>query len=165
MRLALVTGGHRRLGGHISARLASDGWTLAIHGARDATPDDDLAIRLGDWHGFVANLSEADAVAKLLPAVIAHFGAPPSLLVNNASMFEWDDAASATTAGLTAHHAVNTHAPVALALAMAQAGADGSIVNILGGIGRHDANAGRQSRAAPASQCRRTGADAADSGL
>ncbi len=131
MKLALVTGGHRRLGGHISARLARDGWTLAIHGARHAMPDPALKTVLGDWHGFVADLSDADAVAGLLPAVISHFGAVPSLLVNNASMFEWDDAASATPAAVSAHHGINAQAPVVLALAMAQGGADGSIVNIL----------------------------------
>lgn len=131
MKLALVTGGHRRLGAHISARLAADGWTLAIHGARDATPEATLAAVLGDWHGFVADLSDADAVAGLMPAVVAHFGAAPSLLVNNASIFEWDDAANATAESVATHHAVNTAAPVALALAMAQAGGEGSIVNIL----------------------------------
>ncbi len=131
MKLALVTGGHRRLGAFISARLAKDGWTLAIHGARDATPEPDLAAALGDWHGFVADLSNADAVAGLVPAVVAHFGAVPSLLVNNASMFGADDAASVTTAAIADHHAVNTAAPLTLALAMAKAGAVGSIVNIL----------------------------------
>ncbi len=131
MKLALVTGGHRRLGAAISARLAADGWTLAIHGAHDATPDADLSAVLGVWHGFVADLSDPQAVARLIPDVHAHFGVLPGLLVNNASMFAWDDVADASTAAIAAHHAVNTAAPVALALALAQAGANGSIVNIL----------------------------------
>ena len=131
MKLALVTGGHRRLGAAISARLAADGWTLALHGAQDATPEPALQAVVGDWHGFVADLSDADAVATLLPQVREHFGAMPSLLVNNASMFEWDDIAHASPETVAAHHAVNAAAPVALALAMAQAGAKGSIVNIL----------------------------------
>ena len=122
MKLALVTGGHRRLGAAISARLAADGWTLAIHGAHDAVPEPALATVLGDWHGFVADLGDAEAVVRLVPQVIAHFGAPPSLLVNNASMFAGDD---------VDHHAVNAAAPVTLALAMRDAGAKGSIVNIL----------------------------------
>lgn len=129
MKLALVTGGHRRLGAVISGALAAAGWTLAIHGARDAVPEAGLV--LGDWHGFVADLSDAQAVAELLPAVAGHFGAMPSLLVNNASMFEWDDAASATAGSVAAHHAINVAAPVALALALGQAGGEGSIVNIL----------------------------------
>ena len=131
MKLALVTGGHRRLGAAISTRLARDGWTLAIHGARDATPDAGLAAVLGDWHGFVADLGDADAVAGLIPQVVAHFGAVPSLLVNNASRFEWDNAASVTPQTMAAHHAVNVHAPVVLAIALAQAGGEGSVVNIL----------------------------------
>ncbi len=131
MKLALVTGGHRRLGAAISARLAADGWTLAIHGAHDAMPDAALAPVLRDWHGFAADLRDGDAVAALMPRVIAHFGAVPSLLVNNASRFEWDDAATATPETLIAHHAVNTQAPVVLAVALAQAGGEGSIVNIL----------------------------------
>ncbi len=131
MKLALVTGGHRRLGAYISARLAADGWTLAIHGARDATPEPALAAVLGDWHGFVADLSDADAVAGLIPAVCAHFGAVPSLLVNNASIFDNDDAQTITAEAIAAHHAVNTQAPVALALALAKAGGEGCVVNIL----------------------------------
>ena len=131
MKLAFVTGGHRRLGAAISARLAADGWTLAIHGARDATPDADLATALGDWHGFVADLSDSAAVGKLVPQVCDHFGTAPSLLVNNASYFEWDDAEHASYQELADHHAVNTAAPVLLSLAMRHNNAKGSIVNIL----------------------------------
>jgi pteridine reductase len=131
MKLALVTGGHRRLGAAISARLAGDGWTLALHGAHDATPEPTLAAFLGDWHGFVADLGDTDAVAGLLPQVRDHFGETPSLLVNNASIFEWDDVEHASAETIAAHHAVNAAAPVALTLAMAQAGAKGGIVNIL----------------------------------
>lgn len=131
MRLALVTGGHRRLGAAISARLARDGWTLAIHGARDATPEPALAAVLGDWHGFVADMSDRAAVEALIPAVTDHFGTPPTLLVNNASMFEWDDAATASYKTLVAHGSINATAPVVLALAMAKADAEGSIVSIL----------------------------------
>ncbi len=135
MKLALVTGGHRRLGAAIAARLASDGWTLAIHGAHVATPEAALAVvleRKGTvWRGFTADLADGDAVAGLIPAVIAHFGAPPMLLVNNAAMFEDDNVATANAAHLAAHHSVNTAAPVALALALHRAGGRGAIVNIV----------------------------------
>ncbi len=131
MKLALVTGGHRRLGAAISSHLARGGWTLALHGAHDATPDEALRTTLVDWHGFVADLSDEAAVARLIPEVVDHFGVLPSLLVNNASMFDWDDLATATPGNMAAHHAVNAAAPVALCLALAQAGGSGSIVNIL----------------------------------
>lgn len=131
MKLALVTGSHRRLGAAISARLARDGWTLAIHGARDATPEPALAAVLSDWHGFVADLSDPDAVHRLVPQVCDHFGTAPSLLVNNASYFEWDDAEHASRQELADHHAINAAAPVLLSLAMRRDNAKGSIINIL----------------------------------
>jgi pteridine reductase len=135
MKLALVTGGHRRLGAAISASLAADGWTLAIHGAHDAEPDAALAAAFAThdtvWHGFVADLSEDIAVDGLIPAVVAQFGKVPDLLVNNASRFVDDTAATATAADVAAHHAVNAAAPVALALALHRSGGQGSIVNII----------------------------------
>jgi NAD(P)-dependent dehydrogenase (short-subunit alcohol dehydrogenase family) len=135
VKLALVTGGHRRLGAAISARLAADGWTLAIHGAHDAAPDAALSAAFAAhgtvWRGFVADLANGDAVEDLIPAVAADFGKVPDLLVNNASRFVDDTAATATAADVAAHHAVNAAAPVALALALHRSGGQGSIVNII----------------------------------
>jgi pteridine reductase len=135
MKLALVTGGHRRLGAVISARLAADGWTLAVHGARDAVPDAALAAALERhatvWHGFVADLADGTAVNALIPAVVAHFGRTPDLLVNNASRFVDDTAGTTSAAEMAAHHAVNATAPIALALALHHAGGHGSVVNIV----------------------------------
>lgn len=135
VRLALVTGGHRRLGAAISARLAQDGWALAIHGAHDAEPDPALAETLTRtgvaWRGFVADLADPDAVEALLPAIAAHFGAMPMLVVNNAARFDQDDVTSATAASIAAHHAVNVAAPVALSLALHRAGGAGAVVQIL----------------------------------
>jgi pteridine reductase len=116
VKLALVTGGHRRLGAAIVARLAADGWTVAIHGARE-----DIA----------ADLSDTAAVEGLIPRVAERYGELPSLLVNSASRFEWDDAGSVTPESMDFHHAVNARAPILLALALAKAGGEGSIVNIL----------------------------------
>ena len=135
MRLALVTGGHRRLGAAISARLAADGWTLALHGANDATPDAELAAVL-ERHathaqGFVADLADAGAAAALLSRVADAFGTLPSLLVNNAARFSDDSAMTADASSLAAHHGVNAAAPVALALALFQAGGEGAVVNIV----------------------------------
>jgi pteridine reductase len=116
MKLALVTGGHKRIGAAIAARLEDGGWTVARHGARD-----DIA----------ADLADPEAVDTLIPRVTDRFGRLPSLLVNNASRFEWDDVATVTREALDAHHAVNARAPVLLALALHRAGGQGSVVNIL----------------------------------
>ena len=144
MKLALVTAGFHRLGAAIAARLAEDGWTLALHGRKLETPDPTLAAMLAlhktDWHGFAADLSDPQAVAGLLPAVLAHFGTAPSLLVNNASRFDWDDQDSVTAQGLMGHFAVNAAAPVLLSTDLAQrvgTGGIASVVNILDQRIRH----------------------------
>ncbi|AOG01695.1 short chain dehydrogenase family protein [Blastomonas sp. RAC04] len=137
-RLALVTGGCRRVGAAIAAELARSGWALALHGRSDAVPDAELAEVLAEcethWHGFTADLGQASAPAKLIAAVIAHFGRAPDLLVNNASLFDYDDLASLTPKMLTDHFAVNTFAPVLLArdlVAAAGEGAQPAIVQII----------------------------------
>ncbi len=121
MKLALVTGGHRRIGGAIAARLEAGGWTVARHSHHAAD----------DGEGFAADLSDANSVERLMPAIAARFGRAPDLLVNSASRFDDDDAASVTPASLAAHHMVNAAAPQILALELARAGGEGSVVNIL----------------------------------
>lgn len=137
-RLALVTGGCRRVGAAIAAELARAGWALALHGHRDAVPDEALAQVLAEagslWHGFVADLALPDAPAALIAQVIDYFGRAPDLLVNNASLFEYDDPASMTPRMLGDHFAVNTFAPVLLArelVTAAEEGAQPCIVQII----------------------------------
>ena len=144
MKLALVTAGFHRVGAVIAARLAEAGWTLALHSRAPTMPDADLSTLLQlhqtQWHGFVADLADGAACAALLQQVIQHFGKTPDLVVNNASLFEWDDARSVDQAGLVAHFTVNTAAPVILASELARAmlqGGRGVVVNILDQRIRH----------------------------
>jgi len=124
--LALVTGGCRRLGAAIAARLADAGWALALHGHHDAEPEPDLARLLADrdtdWAGFTAELADPDAPQRLIEAVAGHFGRAPDLLVNNASRFAFDDWQSLDAASLQAHFAANLFAPVLLARALVDRG-------------------------------------------
>jgi NAD(P)-dependent dehydrogenase (short-subunit alcohol dehydrogenase family) len=137
--LALVTGGHRRLGARIAMRLARAGYALAVHGRHDAEPHPFLADVLAEtgvpWAGFVADFLEPGAVQDLLPAVIAHFGRAPDLLVNSASLFGHDRLDTVTEADLAQHFAVNASAPALLTQAFATAertpGAQAAIVNLL----------------------------------
>jgi pteridine reductase len=123
MKLALVTAGFRRVGAAIALRLAEDGWTLALHGRVLAEPEGGLAAAMAlhrtQWHGFDADLSDGMAVSQLLPRIIQHFGKAPDLVVNNASLFEWDDPASVTPEALAKHMAVNVSAPVLLSASLA----------------------------------------------
>ena len=135
--LALVTGGHRRLGAHIATALARGGYDLAIHGSHDAQPEEGLAAALEEagaaWHGFVADFAEPDCVHGLLEDVTTRFGRAPRLLVNSASVFGQDRLESVTADDLARHFAVNASAPALLTKAFAalKDGHGRAIVNIL----------------------------------
>ncbi len=122
MKLALVTAGFKRMGAAIATRLAEDGWTLALHGRTLVEPEVGLASAMAlhrtQWHGFDADLSDGTSVTQLLPRVIQHFGKAPDLLVNNASLFEWDNPESVTPHALAQHMAVNLSAPVLLSTSL-----------------------------------------------
>ncbi len=137
-RLALVTGGHRRLGAVIAAALAEAGFSLAIHGSHDTRLDSALALALEKhgtpWHGFVVDFADPEAAEELVAAVALHFGRPPDLLVNSAAMFGQDRLESVTADDLMRHYAVNCAAPALLTKAFATVpagGLDRCIVNIL----------------------------------
>lgn len=139
--LALVTGGHRRLGAAIAVALAGAGYRIAIHGSHDAEPEPLLAQALAasgqPWHGFVADFSDPATAEGLMAEVIAHFGSAPDLLVNSAALFGQDRLDSVEADDLSRHFAVNASAPALLTKALAAAlptepdGRDRSIVNIL----------------------------------
>lgn len=129
-RLALITGGCRRLGARIAVRLA-ERWDIALHAGHDATLEPGLERALGPaLRGVVvADLADTDAVSTLVPRVAAACGASVALLVNNASRFGALDGMP-DMGDLLGHLAVNTAAPAALALALAEAGGE-AVVNIL----------------------------------
>ena len=136
-KLALVTGGLHRVGAAISARLAREGYALAIHKRSPGEADPVLAEALAETaavsHRFAADLADPAAVDALVPAVIDKFGRAPDLLVNNAALFaegEWSDLSAAALAEMMQ---VNHHAPVMLAKALVAAseGLRPAIVNII----------------------------------
>lgn len=138
MKLALITGGCHRVGAVIAGRLAEAGWSLALHARQTAEPEPLLRARLVHletvWKGFAADLADSSAVAELIKSVTAAFGAPPALLVNNASVFGQDGVSTMTAATLDDHFAVNARAPILLArdvAARATPADPASIVNIL----------------------------------
>jgi pteridine reductase len=141
MKLALVTGGMKRLGARIAARLAMEGWSLALHSRGAQEPDPDLAAILAaqgtPWKAFEADLSSASSGETLMADVQAAFGAPPTALINNASRFIDDDWQSVDGAGIVDRMITNAITPVMLGLSMARALAkaevacEGCIINIL----------------------------------
>lgn len=130
--LVLVTGGCRRLGASIAARLARAGYALALHGHHDAKAELAEALVNVEWHGFVADFAAPDAAEQLWSAVTSAFGRAPDLLVNSASLFGQDRLATVTSADLATHYAVNCAVPALLTRCFAEAGGEGcAIVNIL----------------------------------
>lgn len=135
MKLALVTGGCRRLGAAIAAKLAWEGYALALHASEDPEPEPALAETLvgATWAGFAADLASEPAVEGLVEAVAGHFGHCPELIVNNAAAFGDDRIETASMAALVDHYRINCAAPALLAKAMAAriGRGEGAIVNIL----------------------------------
>ena len=142
--VVLVTGAAKRLGREIALALAADGWRVAVHyrsSAQNAieTVADCTRIQ-GDSALFEADLGDEKAVKALVPSVVERFGQIDAV-VNSASTFEQDDAASFSFAALEKHLRSNTGAPILLAqalythLASRQARSEnpvrGAVVNLL----------------------------------
>ncbi len=126
-KLALVTGGLHRVGAAIAARLAREGYALALHKRSEAAADPVLADALAETgaehRSFAADLSDPAAVDALIPAVVEAFGRAPDLLVNNAALFAEGEWADLSATALSEMMQVNLSAPVMLAKALVAASA------------------------------------------
>lgn len=119
---ALVTGAGKRLGKAIALYLAGRGHDVAIHfnGARDEAEETAAEARALGVRAeiFQADLLDLDQCEALMPAVNAALG-PVSVLVNNASIFEYDNIHSATRRNWDRHLGSNLRAPFILTQAFA----------------------------------------------
>jgi pteridine reductase len=90
-RVALVTGGGRRLGQALARALAGRGMTLAIHhhasGAGAAALRDEVIAAGGRAACFAADLTDAGAAAELPRRVLAELGGL-DVLVNSAAVMQ-----------------------------------------------------------------------------
>lgn len=135
--VALVTGGAKRIGGAITEALARAGYAVVIHCHQSRSEAEALAEKIQAFGGkaavVIGDLAGLDGVAELYRAACLPFG-PPTLLVNNASVFINDRVETIDPTGFTANLAVNLQAPVLLARAFAEclpAGSRGAIVNLI----------------------------------
>jgi NAD(P)-dependent dehydrogenase (short-subunit alcohol dehydrogenase family) len=89
--IALVTGGARRLGAAIASDLAAHGWAVAIHCNASRKAADALAGGIVAAGGraavVVGDLRDLSDLPRLVYESETTLG-KPSLLVNNASIFE-----------------------------------------------------------------------------
>lgn len=136
-KLALVTGGLHRVGAAISARLAREGYALALHGRRVGEPDPILAEALAETgvqrSTFAVDLSDRQGAEGLLQDVMQVCGRVPDVVVNNASLFGQGGWESLKPDDLALHMQVNFIAPVTLAKLVVERSADTVpvIINIL----------------------------------
>lgn len=136
-RVALVTGAARRIGRAIALGMARAGWDLALH-YRDSEAEAmqlaaDIAALGRRAVALQCDLADEAAVRLLLPRAAAALGGV-DCVVNNASLFDYDNAAGFTAARLDAHMRANVAAPILLAQALHAATPDGAqavVINLL----------------------------------
>jgi len=120
---ALVTGAAIRLGQSIVLYLAARGHDVAIHYAGSAGAAEETAAQVRAMGRraclLQADLTDEAAMQALVPRAVAGLGGPLTMLVNNASIFEYDNITSATRASWDRHMESNLRAPFVLTQAFA----------------------------------------------
>ncbi len=136
-KTVLVTGAAKRIGRTIALDLAEHGYAVAIHyrsSANDARAlADEIAARGGRAATVAGDLADPAVPEQLIADATDALG-PLTALVNNASIFERDDAATVSADSWDSQLDVNTRAPVLLARHFAAAlpeGSTGGIVNLI----------------------------------
>lgn len=120
---ALVTGGAARLGRAMALALGRAGFDVAVHYATSAEAAEGVAADLRGMGRSAAtlpaDLTDEAQVVPLVGQAAAALGGPLTLLVNNASIFDYDNIASATRASWDRHLESNLRAPFVLTQAFA----------------------------------------------
>lgn len=132
-KIALVTGGGKRLGAKIARALADDGWHTIIHynySDRDAGAlAEDIMAAGGSASTAQFDLGDAAGVRDFMSGL-----GRVDALINSASVFEMDRPEDVTAEALDKAMRVNLMAPVLLASEMARQHserASGCVINIL----------------------------------
>jgi len=121
MPAALVTGGGARLGKAMALYLAQRGYDVAVHYNSSAKGAEDVAAACGGKSVAIkADLLDEAQTSALLPEAAKQLGRPISVLVNNASIFEYDTIETATKDSWDRHMGSNLRAPFVLTQALAQ---------------------------------------------
>ncbi len=123
IRKALVTGASARLGRAMALALAEDGFDVAIHYHGSAEAAEQAAQEARAFGTIVtthaADLLNHDETVALLPIAADALGGPITMLVNNASIFEYDTVETATLNSWDRHMGSNLRAPLFLTQALA----------------------------------------------
>ncbi|WP_439521792.1 SDR family oxidoreductase [Marivita sp.] len=118
MSKALITGAGKRLGRAMALYLAERGHDVAVHFASSADAAEEVAamIRAKGQKACTlqADLLNEDAIQSLTARAIDGLGGPLTVLINNASIFEYDNIETATRDSWDRHMESNLRAPFVL---------------------------------------------------
>lgn len=119
---ALVTGAGKRLGRAMALYLAARGHDVAVHYASSADEAEAVVTEIRAIgrraQAFKADLLDEAQVQALIPAATSALG-PLTVLINNASIFEYDRIDTATRQSWDRHIESNLRAPYVLTQAFA----------------------------------------------
>ena len=112
---AIITGAANRLGRAMALHLADLGYNVVVHYFSSAKAADEL-VSLIEKKGkksvcLQADLLDNKSVKSLIPRASAAIGGPLSVLVNNASIFEYDNLETTTEESWSRHIGSNLYAP------------------------------------------------------
>ncbi|GGO60815.1 NAD(P)-dependent dehydrogenase, short-chain alcohol dehydrogenase family [Roseovarius pacificus] len=123
MTQALVTGAGKRLGRAMALELARRGYDVGVHYATSADEAEAVAEDIRGMGqravALQADLLQEDQVQALLPEAARALGGPITCLINNASIFEYDNIGTATRESWDRHMESNLRAPFVLTQALA----------------------------------------------
>jgi NAD(P)-dependent dehydrogenase (short-subunit alcohol dehydrogenase family) len=115
---ALVTGAGKRLGREMALYLARRGFDVAVHYASSEAEAAGVVAEITAMGRLAvavqADLLDEAQVQTLIAQAAAGLGGPLTVLINNASIFEYDTIASATRTSWDRHIESNLRAPFVL---------------------------------------------------
>lgn len=115
---ALVTGGARRLGRAMALYLAGRGYDVAVHYAGSQADAESVVAEISAMGrrsvALQADLLDEAQTATLIDRAADGLGGPLTVLVNNASIFEYDTIRTATRTSWDRHMDSNLRAPFVL---------------------------------------------------
>ena len=118
MKKALVTGAGQRLGRAMALYLGARGYDVAVHYATSAQGANDVVAEITTMGGravaLQADLLNEAEVETLVARATEALGGPLTVLVNNASIFEYDNIYTVTRESWDRHIESNLRAPFVL---------------------------------------------------
>ncbi|MCK0150019.1 SDR family oxidoreductase [Marivita sp. S6314] len=118
MTKALITGAGKRLGRAMALYLADRGFDVAVHYASSAAEADsvvqEIAAKGRSAVALQADLLNEDETQTLVARATEALGGPLTVLINNASIFEYDTLSTATRESWDRHLESNLRAPFVL---------------------------------------------------